>query len=46
MILDNEEQRTILLELLTVVNIPGKVLETLYELKQAIKNAEVKSNTN
>lgn len=41
MILDTEEQRTILLELLAASNFPGKAIDLLYALQQAIKTAEV-----
>ena len=41
MTLDNEDQRTFLLELFKQVNFPGVVLETAYALKTAIQNSEI-----
>lgn len=37
--LDNEEQRTFLLELMKQVNFPGAILDQAYHLKQAVKSA-------
>lgn len=42
MILDSEDQRKILLELIAAATIPGKAIDILYELQKAIKEAEVK----
>jgi len=44
MTLDNEKQRALLLELFKQVHFPGEALEVAYELKQAIKDAEVKKD--
>ncbi len=39
--LDNEDQRTFLLELLDVINVPGKSIEVAADVKRAIRAAEV-----
>jgi len=44
MTLDNEKQRQFLLELFKQVQFPGEVLEIAFEVKQAIKAAEVKQD--
>jgi hypothetical protein len=41
MILDNEQQRKFLLEMMKGVNFPGAVLEDAYELKQAVLKATI-----
>jgi hypothetical protein len=41
MILDNEEQRTILLQLVNKASFGGDLLEQAYLLKHAIKHAEL-----
>lgn len=43
MILDTQEQKTILLQIMDAINVPGKDLEIIYNLKQAIKFAETKT---
>ena len=44
MILDKEEDRKILLELINLTNFPGIILERILKLKMAITKAEVKEN--
>lgn len=44
MVLDNEVQRTTLLQIFDGVSFPGNALEVLYELKQAVKNAVIDPN--
>jgi hypothetical protein len=39
--LDTEKQRQLLLEMLSVINVPGKSLDEVYALKQAIKSATI-----
>lgn len=41
MILDNEQQRTILLAMIDAATIPGTQVERVYELKAAIRSATV-----
>jgi hypothetical protein len=41
MILDNEQQRKFLLEMMQQVNFPGATLEVAYSLLQAIKAATI-----
>jgi hypothetical protein len=40
--LDSEEQRKLLLDILKSINVPGQILEQVYDLKKAIQNAKVK----
>lgn len=42
MILDTQEQKEIILSLINSVQIPGNVLDKVYELKKAVETAEVK----
>ncbi len=41
MILDNEQQRQFLLELIKQVQFPGQVLDVAYAVKQAVQTAEL-----
>lgn len=41
MILDNENQRAILLEILNKSQYPGSAIDLIYELKVALENAEI-----
>jgi hypothetical protein len=41
MILDNEEQRKILLDIVKSINVPGQILDQVYMLKQSIQGAVV-----
>lgn len=41
MILDNEEQRAVLLEMFDSIPIQGKFLDIAYRVKQSIVNAEI-----
>ena len=41
MILDNEQQRQMLLNLIAVTSVPGNALEVVLELKHAIQRASV-----
>lgn len=41
MVLDSARHRKILLEILNDMQLPGRHLDELYELKQAIKKAEI-----
>lgn len=41
MILDNEQQRTIILTIIGQTNFPGQALDTIYALKQAVQQAKV-----
>lgn len=43
MILDNENQRTFLLEMMKQVSFPGSVLEVAFEVKSAIAQAQIRS---
>jgi hypothetical protein len=40
--LDSEEQRKLLLDILKSINVPGQILEQVYDLKKAIQDAKVK----
>jgi hypothetical protein len=40
--LDSEEQRKLLLDILKSINVPGQILEQVYDLKKAIQEANVK----
>ena len=42
MVLDNELQKLTLLALIQAASFTGKDLDTVYELKNAIKEAEIK----
>jgi CRISPR/Cas system CSM-associated protein Csm2 small subunit len=42
MILDSEEQRELLLQILQVINVPMAQIEKFYALKNSIANAEIK----
>lgn len=42
MVFDTEKQKTIILELLNSVTIPGKALDDLYEFKQQVMAGEIK----
>lgn len=42
MILDSEDQRKYLLQLIAAATIPGQALDVIYELKRAIEGAPVK----
>lgn len=42
MILDNEKQRSLLLQLINSVQFNGSALDEAYNLKQAIVTAEIK----
>jgi hypothetical protein len=44
MTLDKEDYRTILLELINKFAFPGQMAETIVELKEALKSAEIKSS--
>jgi hypothetical protein len=46
MILDNIQQKELLINIINSSNYPGGVIEQIYELKQAIIHAEVKSAEN
>ncbi len=41
MILDKEDQRKLILQLIEGANISGAYIDMAYELKQAVKNAKV-----
>ena len=41
MTLDNEDQRRLLLELIAAANIPGKAIDVIYALQQAIRDARI-----
>lgn len=41
MILDNEEQRDVILGLFDQANVKGAYLDLIYEVKQAVKTAKV-----
>lgn len=41
MTFDTPEQKQIILELLASVNVPGKMIDTFYELKKAVEKAKV-----
>lgn len=43
MILDSEQQRSLLLRVIGAVNFPGDSLDLAYQTKQAIKEAKVVS---
>ena len=42
MTLDTENQRTMLLQMIQASSVPGQALDDVYQLKQAIVNAEIK----
>ena len=42
MTLDSEEQKKILLELIAASTVPGKAIDLLYELQQAVRSADIK----
>lgn len=44
MTLDSEEQRKILLTLIAAASFPGDVVEVVYELKQALAGADIKTD--
>lgn len=46
MILDNEQQRALLLELLQQANFPGKAIDVVYDLKKALQNASILEDRN
>lgn len=39
--LDNEEQRKILLEMISSMQVSGEFIDTVYELKKSIKDADI-----
>lgn len=39
--LDSKEQQNVLLEIIKSINIQGQLLDTIYELRTAIRNAEI-----
>jgi hypothetical protein len=41
MILDSEVQKTIILKMIEQSSITGEILDVMYELKQAVKAAEI-----
>lgn len=41
MILDKEEHKAMLLELIKMATFPGEFLDSMYELKQSVQNAGV-----
>lgn len=41
MILDNEKQRSLLLQLLNAINIPGSAIDEAYQLKRSIMEADI-----
>ena len=43
MILDNQEQKDLLLAMINGWNLPGNMIEKFYELKMSIQSAEIKS---
>jgi len=45
MIVDTQEQKDILIQIFNSVNIPASQIEKLYELKKALENAKVGSDT-
>lgn len=42
MILDKEDQRNLILQLIETSTITGAYLDMVYELKQTVKSAEIK----
>jgi len=44
MIIDKEEHKVILLQIIDITNFPGKTLEAAMELKNAVKNATVEKD--
>ncbi len=44
MILDSEDQRKIILELIRSNSIPGEVIDEIYEFKQLVVIAKIDSN--
>lgn len=46
MTLDNERQRELLLSMIQVCNVPGSILDDVYELKQAVFKADVVGGDN
>lgn len=46
MVLDNEAQKTLLLEMINALNFRGDSLERLYVLLQAVKTATISENGN
>ena len=42
MTLDSEEQKKMLLEILSSIQIPGSAIDQIYKLKQDILKAEIK----
>ena len=41
MVLDNQEQKDLLLQIFNAVNIPAQQIEKLYELKKALEGAKI-----
>lgn len=39
--LDNEDQRKLLLDILKSINVPGQILDQVYDLKKTITEATV-----
>lgn len=46
MTLDNEQQRTILLQLIDAANVPGKAIEQVMAIKVAISIAQITEKPN
>ena len=44
MILDNETQKTMLLEIINASSFAGQSLDEAYNLKKSIENAEIQTN--
>jgi hypothetical protein len=43
MILDNEQHKAFLLEVLNQIQVPGQYIELAYQVKQAVVNATVEA---
>jgi hypothetical protein len=46
MVLDSEQQRQVLLQLIAASNVPGNALEVVLDVKRSIERAEVKEAPN